>query len=133
MSGLHRRTRKELRRFGLSFGCAFSIIGGLLLWRDKPAGPWVLGFALAVALAGLVAPQLLRPLEKVLATLLRVIMAVITYVVLFLAFWLIVTPMALLLRLMGKDLLDMKKSSERSSYWVPVEVDGPMTRPDKPY
>lgn len=131
--GLHRRTRKELRRFGLSFGCAFGIIGGLLLWRGKQAGPWVLGIAITVAVLGLAAPQLLRPLEKVLATLLRVVMAVITYVVLFLAFYLLITPMGLLLRLMGKDLLAMKLPSDEPSYWVPVEADGPMTRPDKPY
>jgi hypothetical protein len=133
MMGLHRRTRKELRRFGLSFGCAFGIIGGLLLWRGKQAGPWVLGIAITVAVLGLAAPQLLRPLEKVLATLLRVVMAVITYVVLFLAFYLLITPMGLLLRLMGKDLLAMKLPSDEPSYWVPVEADGPMTRPDKPY
>jgi hypothetical protein len=133
MTGSHRRTRKELRRFGLSFGCAFGIMGGLLLWRGKEAGPWVLGFAVLVALAGLAAPQILRPLEKVLATLLRVVMAVITYVVLFVAFFLIITPMGILLRLMGKDLLAMKLPSDEPSYWVPVEVDGPSTRPDKPY
>lgn len=133
MMGSHRRTRKELRRFGLSFGCAFGIIGGLLLWRGKQAGPWVLGIAATVALLGLAAPQLLRPLEKVLATLLRVVMAVITYVVLFLAFYLLITPMGLLLRLMGKDLLAMKLPSDAPSYWVPVEADGPTTRPDKPY
>ncbi len=131
--GSHKRTRKELRRFGLSFGCAFGIIGALLLWRGKPAGPWVFGIAATVAFLGLVAPQILRPMEKVLATLLRVVMAVITYVVLFLAFYLIVTPMGLLLRLMGKDLLEMKLPSDEPSYWVPVEVDGPTTRPEKPY
>jgi len=133
MTGSHRRTRQELRKFGLSFGCAFGIVGGLLLWRGKEAGPWVLGFAATVALAGLAAPQILRPLEKILATLLRVVMAVITYVVLCMAFYLIVTPIGLLLRLMGKDLLEKKVPSDKKSYWVAVEVDGPATRPDKPY
>ena len=133
MSGPGKRTVKELRRFGLSFGCAFGIIGGLLVWRGRAAGPWVLGIALAVALAGLVAPRILRPLEKVLATILRVVMAVVTYVVLFLAFFLVVTPMAILLRLLGKDVLSMRLPSDEESYWVPVEVDGPATRPDKPY
>ena len=133
MSGSGKRTVKELRRFGLSFGCAFGIIGGLLLWRGRAAGPWVVGLAVVVAFLGLVAPQILRPLEKVLATVLRVVMAVVTYVVLFLAFFLVVTPMAVLLRLLGKDLLAMRLPSDEESYWVPVEVDGPATRPDKPY
>ena len=133
MVGSHKKSIKELRRFGLSFGCAFSIIGGLLFWRDKPAAPWVLGIALTVAVLGLAAPRLLRPLETVLATALRVVMAVITYVVLFVAFFGIITPMGILVRLMGKDLLEMKLPSDKTSYWVAVEPDGPMTRPDKPY
>ena len=135
MASPHTRSRKELRRFGLSFGCAFGVIGSLLLWRGREAGPWVLGIAATVALAGLVAPQLLRPLEKVLATLLRWVMATITYVVLVFAFFFLITPMGFLLRLLGKDLLAMKPHSAEGaeSYWVPVEIDGPMSRPDKPY
>ena len=129
----HNRTRKELRRFGLSFGCAFGIIGSLLIWRGRSAGPWVLGIAATVALAGMFAPQLLRPLEKTLAAVLRAVMAVLTYIVLLLAFVFLITPMGILLRLLGKDLLEMKVPSPEESFWVPVESDGPTTRPDKPY
>ena len=133
MSGSIHRTTKELRRFGLSFGCAFGIIGGLLVWRQREAGPWILGIAVAVALAGLVMPQILRPLERLLAAILRAVMTAVTYVVLVLAFYLIVTPMGLFLRLLGKDLLEMRLPSDKQSFWVPVEADGPCTRPDKPY
>ena len=133
MIGSHKRSRKELRRFGLSFGCAFGILGSLLVWRGRGAGPWVLGIAVTVALAGIFAPQLLRPLEKTLAAILRAVMAVVTYVVLVVAFVFLITPMGILLRLLGKDLLAMKVPSSEDSYWVAVESDGPTTRPDKPY
>jgi len=129
----HKRSRKELRRFGLSFGCAFAILGSLLIWRGRSAGPWVLGIAVTVALAGVFAPQLLRPLEKTLAAILKAVMAVVTYVVLLFAFVFLITPMGILLRLLGKDLLEMKVPSSEGSYWVAVESDGPTTRPDKPY
>jgi hypothetical protein len=60
-------------------------------------------------------------------------MAVITYVVLCVAFYLVITPIGLLLRVMGKDLLEKKVPSDQESYWVAVEADGPATRPEKPY
>jgi hypothetical protein len=128
-----KKTPRELRLFGLALGTALTVIGGLSLWRGRAAGPWVLGVAMAVILSGLVAPQLLRPLERVLATVLRAVLAVVTYVVLTVAFYAIMTPMGLLVRLLGKDLLAMRCPSDEPSYWVPVEVDGPATRPDKPY
>lgn len=127
------KTVAELRRFGLAFGAALTIVGGLLLWRGRAAGPWVLGVAAAVVLTAVAAPALLRPLEKVLATALRLVMMVVTYVVLTLAFFLIITPMGLLMRLLGKDLLEMRFDPQKASYWTAVEADGPTSRPDKPY
>ncbi len=124
---------KDLRRFGLAFGTAMTLLGSLLLWRDRPAGPWILGLAGFAILSALILPQLLRPLEMVLAGLLRAVMTVVTYVVLTLAYILVFTPLGLLMKLFGKDLLDRRFPTQEKSYWVPVEIDGPATRPDKPY
>lgn len=128
-----RKSVKDLRRFGLAFGTAMTILGSLLLWRQRAAGPWILGLAGFAILAALVAPKILRPLETVLAGILRAVMTVITYVVLTLAFFVVFTPIGLLMRLFGKDLLDRRFPTDEQSYWVSVEVDGPATRPDKPY
>lgn len=124
---------RELRRFGFSFGTVLTILGSVALWRARAWGPWVLGVAGVVLLAAALAPRLLWPLEKVLATLLRALMTVITYLVLTLAYLLIFTPIGLFLRLTGKDLLERRFPGEEASYWVPIEADGPASRPDKPY
>ncbi len=42
-----------------------------------------------------------------------------TYLILSLIFYLVFTPIALILRLLGKDLLDQKFDSRASSYWHP--------------
>jgi hypothetical protein len=133
MSFVEKKSVKELRKFGFAFGTAMTILGSLLLWRDRPAWPWVLGLAATVLVLATVAPKLLRPLEMVLAGLLKILMTVITYVVLTLAFLFVFTPIGLLMRILGKDLLDRRFPTEEPTYWVPVEVDGPATRPDKPY
>jgi hypothetical protein len=124
---------KDLRRFGFAFGTAMTILGSLLWWRERAAWPWVLGLAAVVLISATLAPRILRPLEMVLAGLLRAVMTVITYVVLTLSFIFVFTPIGLFLRLTGKDLLDRRFPSDEPTYWVPVEVDGPATRPDKPY
>lgn len=124
---------KELRRFGLAFGTAMTILGSLLLWRGKAAAPWVLGLAVFAILSGVLAPRVLRPLEMVLAGLLRAVMTAVTYVVLTLAYFFVFTPIGLLVKLTGRDLLDRRFPTDEKSYWQSVEVDGPATRPDKPY
>ena len=133
MSFGKKKSVKDLRRFGLAFGTAMTILGSLLLWREKAAAPWILGLAAFAILSGLVAPQVLRPLEMVLAGLLRAVMTAVTYVVLTLAYIFVFTPIGWLMKLMGKDLLDRRCPTDEASYWMPVEVDGPATRPDKPY
>lgn len=129
----HNPSARELRKFGLAFGTALTIVGSLLVWRGRGAGPFVLGGAGFVLLLAVVAPRALQPIERVMAGILRLITSVVTYVVLFVAFFLIVTPMSLLLRLLGKDLLALRFPSREATYWIPVEEDGPASRPEHPY
>ena len=103
MSFGKKKTAKDLRRFGLAFGTAMTLLGSLLLWRGKAAGPWVLGLAAFAILSGLLAPKLLRPLEMVLAGLLRAVMTAVTYVVLTLAYFLVFTPIGIFMKILGKD------------------------------
>ena len=133
MSGGKMKSVKDLRRFGLAFGTAMTILGSLLLWKERAAGPWILGLAAFAILSGLIAPRILRPLEWVLAGLLRVVMTAVTYVVLTLAYLFVFTPIGLLMKLFGKDLLGRRFPTEETSYWVPVETDGPASRPELPY
>jgi hypothetical protein len=42
-----------------------------------------------------------------------------------LMFFLVFTPMALLIRLRGKDLLRLRRDPEAPSYWIPRQPPGP--------
>jgi hypothetical protein len=128
-----KKSVKDLRRFGLAFGTAMTILGSLLLWKGKAPGPWILGLAAFAVVSGLIAPRILRPLEMVLAGLLRAVMTAVTYVVLTLSYFLVFTPIGMLVKLTGRDLLERRFPTDEESYWMPVEVDGPASRPDKPY
>jgi len=125
-------TTRELRRFGLSFGSGLTVIGSLLLWKSKAPGPWILSVAAAVILSAVVYPRVLQPLEWLLAKIFVAVTTAVTYIVLTLAFFLVITPIGLLMRLTGKDSM-LLRSKKSDSYWSPVEPNGPSTRPDQPY
>ncbi len=124
---------QRLRKFGFVMAVALGLFGALFVWRGKPWGIYTLYAAGAFLTLGLVVPRILAPIEKGWMALARVLQTVMTAIILTLMFFLVMTPIGLFLRLTGKDLLGMKGDPEIDSYWVPVEPDGPASRPDKPY
>jgi saxitoxin biosynthesis operon SxtJ-like protein len=107
---------KELRNLGLVFLGAFGLIGGLLWWRGGAAWPWFLAAAGLFGLWGLLWPAGLKGVYKVWLSLAIVLGFFVSRILLTLLFYLVVTPIGLLMRLLGKDLLD-QKMGDRDSYW----------------
>ncbi len=126
-------TPRELRKFGLTMAIAFGLIAAFLFWRQKAAAPYIGGISGFFLLGALVFPELLAPIEKAWMKLAMVLSAVMTRVILGITFFAVIMPIGLLLRITGKDLLSLKLEADKSTYWRPVEKDGPGTRPDKPY
>jgi len=127
------RVRADLRRFGFALGGGLSVLGGLLHWKDRPAAAYVLGVAVTLILLAAVLPRALAPLEWLMSRLFKLVTTVLTYVILTLVFLLILTPLGLIRRLMGKDGLGLEPTSARATYWIDVKPDGPGSRPDKPF
>ncbi len=127
------KPRRELRRFGYTMAVALALLAALLLWRQRPAWPFVAGGAALFAVLALVAPQSLRAVERAWMMVAGWLSVVMTYVVLTLAFFLVVTPLGLIRRVFRHDPLHLKLDRDASSYWVAVEPDGPGSRPDRPY
>lgn len=128
-----RRTDRELRRFGAVMASALSILAALLLWRHRPAWPYLVSAAAIFAALGLAAPRTLRPFEKGWMTVAGWLSIVMTYVVLVLAFFLVITPIGLLRRALHRDPLGLRFDKGAASYWVPVDKTGPATRADRPF
>ena len=122
-----------LRRFGLVMAAALGLLAALLLWKQRPAGPYALGLAGLFALTGVAAPRLLGPVERAWMVFAGWLSVVMTYVVLTLAFFLVITPIALLRRIFSRDPLRLRREKGVASYWVPVDPDGPAGRHDRPY
>jgi predicted anti-sigma-YlaC factor YlaD len=130
---IFKKTKRELRKFGLTMAVAFAVFGGLFLWRAKPVWPYFFGIAGFFLIFGLLFPNLLAPIEWAWMKMAHLLGQVMTRLILTLTFYLVITPLGLIMKLSGKDPLHRQFDRSASTYWVPVDPDGPTSRPDKPY
>lgn len=110
--------KRELRKFGITVGIVSGLLTGLFLWRQKDYYFYFLIFSAASLSLGIVVPILLGPIHKVWMTLAILLGWVMTRVILSVLFYLVVTPVALVARLSGKDFLDLKFDRSAVSYWI---------------
>ena len=110
-------TTKELREFGLTIGVILAIFGALALWKGRPAAPYLLGAGALLIFLGTMIPRILIAPQKIWMGLAIIIGFVMSRVILAVLFFLVITPTALLLRMIGKDILDQRLEPDRQSYW----------------
>ncbi len=128
------KTIYELRQFALIVGVGFGVIATLLLWKSRStSGGTLLTVSGLLFVFGLIFPKSLRPLERLWMRFAHYLGTIMTFVILVLSFYLVITPMAFLMRLARRDPLNRKFDRKAKSYWIPVEPDAPGTRPFLPY
>lgn len=113
------------RSFGVLFSAIFAVIG---LWPLASVGNvrlWSLFLSGLMLLAALARPSLLRPLNRLWFQIGLLLGKVTTPVVMALLFFFVVTPVALLMRLFGKDTMRLKRGDGASSYWLARTPRGP--------
>lgn len=110
-------SRPELRKFGLAVGGVLLAIGAYMLYRDNPGFWWVVVPGGLLVLLGWLAPVVLKPIHRPWMMLALVMGWLMTRVILSLLFYLILSPIAILARLAGKNFLDLKWPDQRDSYW----------------
>ncbi len=126
--------KKGLREFGLTFGAIFVVIFGLffpwLLERDWPAWPWVVA-APFWALA-LVYPMWLRWVYRGWMRFGLVASRIMTPLVLGIVFFVMISPMALVMRLVGKDPMRRTLDPKQTSYRV-KSTKSPEEKLERPF
>lgn len=109
--------RKELRKFGLVIGAILTVLSGIMLWRGKGPFAFFLICGISLISLGLARPTLLKPLQKVWMAFSVVLGFFTSRAVITILFYVIVTPIGLLMKLFGRDILDERISKDRPSYW----------------
>ena len=113
--------KKELRQFGITIGVVLGLLGAWFLWRGKDTSHLLLITAIVFFALGVILPLLLKPLHKLWMTLAVLLGWLMTRIILIVLFYLIVTPIALLARVCGKDFLNRGFDRKVNSYWIPRE------------
>ncbi|GGI50907.1 hypothetical protein GCM10011425_21190 [Mucilaginibacter galii] len=119
----------ELRKFGFILGFAFLLITVYTAYRHRLV-PELGAVAVILLALTLVHPKALAPVKWFWDNVGLVLGTVNTYILLFLIYFLIITPIGLIMRLLGKDALKLKPQKPQSSYWeqAPVETNSSMER-----
>ena len=105
------------RSFGIVF-CAFFLIVTLYpLINDEPIRYWSLIVSIIFLILGILNSNILSPLNKAWFKFGLFLGKIVSPVVMGIVFFGVVTPIALILKIMGKDLLNLKKS-KINSYWI---------------
>ena len=107
------------RSFGIVFFLLFFVIA---FWSFRgdfqqiKIIPFIL--SLIFLILGLINSKLLTPLNKLWLKLGELLGRIIAPIVIAIVFFLVVTPIAIIMRLLGKDLLKKKYDSRNKSYWI---------------
>jgi len=105
------------RNFGIVFFIVFLLIG---LWPLLSKGEiriWSLSIAIIFFILGLLNSKLLNPLNKAWFKFGIFLGNFIAPIVMGIIFFFVVTPTGILMRIFGKDLLNLNKNKEKT-YWI---------------
>ena len=118
-----RPASRELRWFGVIVLACFLTIGALVLWRTgspRPAGIlWAIGAGVC-ALYYLIEP-LRVPVYRLWMLLVFPIGGTVSHLVLALIYFLLITPIGVIMRLFGRDPMHRRWQPEATTYWIDRE------------
>jgi hypothetical protein len=113
------------RSFGLVMAAAFAAVSMLNAWHVGRVWPWTGGLAALFLAAALLRPVILHPLNLLWLKFGLLLHRVVNPVLMALIFYGTVWPTGIVARLMGKDLLRLKRQPDADSYWIARTPPGP--------
>jgi hypothetical protein len=118
-----RLTSREGRTFGFTVGLAFAVFSAIALWRGHPlTGKVLAGVSGALILAGAVIPTTLGPVQRGWMWFAHLLSRLTTPVFMGIVYFLIITPIALLMRAIGRR--PLHRAEREGSFWVPTASGG---------
>ena len=113
------------RSFGLVFAAVFTIIGLWPLFSSSGVRWWSLAIALVFAGVAFARPSLLAPLNRLWTKFGLLLNRIVSPLVMGLLFFVVITPIALIMRVAREDLLNLKFDPKAKSYWIERKPPGP--------
>ena len=113
------------RGFGLVFAVVFAIIGLWPLTGDGPVRIWACVVGTCFLAVALTHPRTLAPLNRLWTKIGLFLHNIASFVVLGLLFYLMITPIGVARRMLGRDPLRLRLEPGARSYWIERRPPGP--------
>ena len=113
------------RSFGIVFFFVFLLIAVYPLIKNQDIRLWSLIVSVVFLTLGIFNSKILNPFNKLWFKFGIFLGKIVSPLIIGIIFFLVVTPIGLLMRLLGKDLLNLKFNNNKS-YWI--EKDGPKSK-----
>ena len=105
------------KSFGIVFFTVFLIIAIWPLLNGYEIRYWSLIISIVFLLLGILNSKILAPLNKIWFKIGILLGNVISPIIMSIIFFLVVTPTSFIMKILGKDLLNLKKNT-KNSYWI---------------
>jgi len=113
------------RSFGIVFFVVFLLISVYPLLNDQNLKFWSLIIAIIFLALGLLNSKILTPLNKIWFKFGLFLGRIVSPIVMSIVFFFVVTPIGLIMRILDKDILNLKKNNN-NTYWI--EKSGPKSK-----
>ena len=127
---IHHPSRRDIRVFGLVLALFFGLIGSLVWWKsgslETPKVLWVIGGILAIVYYAV--PRLRLVMYYGWMKLIYPVGWIISHLVLLIFYYLVLTPIGLIMRAFGRDLMRRRFEGDASTYWVEHHLDSDPAR-----
>jgi hypothetical protein len=112
-----KETQKDLRKFGLTVGGVLSVIAFILFYFERPTAIYFVVIGGLLILFGALFPKLLKPLNRIWMRLATILGFIMSRVIITILFYLVLTPIGILAKLVGKKFMILKYDKSAKTYW----------------
>ena len=105
------------KSFGIVFFLFFLIVSIFPLFQNGNIRIWSLIVAIIFLILGLINSKVLTPLNKIWFKFGIILGKFVSPIVMGIVFFLVVTPTSLIMRVLGKNLLNLKRDNKKT-YWI---------------
>ena len=123
------KSQSSNRSFGLLFFIVFIVAGLWPVIKGETANIYLILISLFFLIFGLINSKILSPFNKAWIKLGEILGLIIAPIIMALVYFIILTPISLILRMFGKDLLGLKFLKKQDTYWIERKKKlGPMKK-----
>jgi hypothetical protein len=112
-----KESKKDLRKFGLTVGGVLLLITAFLFYFEKTSAVYFLTIGALLVLTGVIYSTILKPINKLWMGLAIVLGFFMSRIILTILFYIALTPVSIIAKLVGKKFITLKYDKSAKTYW----------------